>query len=307
VTVVQLDRSGGLVSVFALLVKSFCLHAEEHHSLVVFVIRLAALEALPLFKFRSSNWSSVSSSVFFFFFFEMSTGTDPAITDPTKTSDAGGNGSNLGAKIASQPADPIQAGASVLSSIVEQAIVKHKEVLAPKRPRVDIEVDDSAFEQAEELRLDFQNNEQKTPRDPIGHRVQNFTGFQLGCQVVSLYIKAGRPDKALEWLNKLQFRAEIGIEATHLLAAEARIGLTAADHCFSNLIGSRIPKGEKAEALVRKHKDWALKTASAAVPNSNGGGSSRGGGGSGNWGGSSRGGGSKGGGQRGSYDRDSDR
>ncbi|EFJ46156.1 hypothetical protein VOLCADRAFT_105719 [Volvox carteri f. nagariensis] len=147
-------------------------------------------------------------------------------------------------------------------------------------------------------------NEQKVPRDVIGHRLQAFAGFHLGLQLIRSYLDAGCYEKAAEWTDRLQLSAEISMEVTHQLASEPRIGLTAADHCFNNIIGTRIPKGEKAEALVRKQKDWALRTASASTPGSHGGSHSRGAGGSGGGGSGagSRGSNQRGGGQRGGHE-----
>ncbi|EFJ39760.1 hypothetical protein VOLCADRAFT_100577 [Volvox carteri f. nagariensis] len=125
--------------------------------------------------------------------------------------------------------------------------------------------DRAALEQADEIRADFMANEQKVPRDMIGHRLQAFTGFHLGLQIIRSYLDAGCYEKAAEWTDRLQLRAEIGIVATHQLASEPRVGLTAADHCFNNIIDTRVPKGKKAEALVRKQKVWALLTARVAI------------------------------------------
>ncbi|EFJ41782.1 hypothetical protein VOLCADRAFT_98228 [Volvox carteri f. nagariensis] len=75
-------------------------------------------------------------------------------------------------------------------------------------------------------------------------------------KIIHSYIDGGCYKKAAEWTDPLQL--QISIEVTHQLALEPRVGLTAADHCFNNIIGMRIPKGEKAEALVWKQKDWAL-------------------------------------------------
>ncbi|EFJ48373.1 hypothetical protein VOLCADRAFT_104764 [Volvox carteri f. nagariensis] len=187
-------------------------------------------------------------------------------------------------------------GAAVLETVMMNALEKVSE----KRRR-----DDRAtLEQADELRADFMANEQKVPRDVIGHRLQAFAGFHLGLQLIRSYLDAGCYEKAAEWTDRLQLRAEIGMEVTHQLASEPRIGLTAADHCFNNIIGTRIPKGEKAEALVRKQKDWALRTASTSTPGSHGGSHSRGAGGSGGGGsgGGSRGSNQRGGGQRGGHE-----
>ncbi|EFJ41069.1 hypothetical protein VOLCADRAFT_107827 [Volvox carteri f. nagariensis] len=163
--------------------------------------------------------------------------------------------------------------------------------------------DRATLEQADELCADFMANEQKVPRDVIGHRLQAFTGFHLGLQLIHSYLDAGCYEKAAEWTDRLQLRAEIGMEVTHQLASEPRIGLTATDHCFNNIIGTRIPKGEKAEALVCKQKDWALRTASASTPGSHGGSHSHGAGGSGRGsGGGSRGSNQRGGGQHGGHE-----
>ncbi|EFJ48378.1 hypothetical protein VOLCADRAFT_90993 [Volvox carteri f. nagariensis] len=186
----------------------------------------------------------------------MSTINDNAPSTETVATIPGGAGGGLGAIGSSPPAGAAKMGAAVLETVVMNALEKVSE-----KHRRD---DRAALEQADELHADFMANEQKVPRNVIGHRLQAFTGFHLGLQLIRSYLDAGCYERAAEWTDLLQLRTEIGMEVTHQLASEPCIGLTAADHCFNNIIGTRIPKGEKAEALVWKQKDWALRTAPAA-------------------------------------------
>ncbi|EFJ46311.1 hypothetical protein VOLCADRAFT_93460 [Volvox carteri f. nagariensis] len=189
------------------------------------------------FKFRPTTVQVFY--VFRFQFLPMSTINDNAPSTENVATVPGGAGGSLGAIGSSPPAGTAKTGAAVLETVVMNAIEKVSE----KRRRDD----QAALEQADDISADFMANEQKAPRD--------WPSYLDACCYV----------KAAEWTDQLQLRAQIGIEATHQLASELRVGLTAADHCFNNIIGTRIPKGEKAEALMRKQKDWALRTAECCV------------------------------------------
>ncbi|EFJ51734.1 hypothetical protein VOLCADRAFT_87503 [Volvox carteri f. nagariensis] len=159
---------------------------------------------------------------------------NPDPQEETVATVPGGAGGGLGAIRSSPPAGAAKTGAAVLETVVMNALEKVSE----KRRRDDR----AALEQADELHADFMASEQKVPRDVIGHRLQAFAGFHLGLQLIRSYLDAGCYEKATEWTDRLQLHAEIGMEVTHQLASEPRIGLTAADHCFNNIIGTRIPK-----------------------------------------------------------------
>ncbi|EFJ42576.1 hypothetical protein VOLCADRAFT_97387 [Volvox carteri f. nagariensis] len=75
-------------------------------------------------------------------------------------------------------------------------------------------------------------NEQKVPRDVIGHRLQAFAGFHLGLQLIRSYLDAGCYERAAEWTDPLQLRAEIGMEL--LAPACAVVGATC------TVVGARV-------------------------------------------------------------------
>ncbi|GLC77583.1 hypothetical protein PLESTF_001957800 [Pleodorina starrii] len=103
------------------------------------------------------------------------------------------------------------------------------------------------------------------PSDPSGYRKQVFSGFEAQARLALALLAGDQPDVkgATKVLKSLVRRTEVGKACTDLLASEPRIGLSAADICFSSICNEEMYRGKtKPTKIVECEKGAAIKRAS---------------------------------------------
>ncbi|GLC47464.1 hypothetical protein PLESTM_002077200 [Pleodorina starrii] len=131
------------------------------------------------------------------------------------------------------------------------------------------------------------------PSDPSGYRKQVFSGFEAQARLALALLAGDQPDVkgATKVLKSLVRRTEVGKACTDLLASEPRIGLSAADICFSSICNEEMYRGKtKPTKIVECEKGAAIKRASNRSGGGMGGGAAGGDGAGGFRGGAGRGG-----------------
>ncbi|EFJ50000.1 hypothetical protein VOLCADRAFT_89367 [Volvox carteri f. nagariensis] len=121
-------------------------------------------------------------------------------------------------------------------------------------------------EAPERLRRLVDRIEAQQPTDPSGFRKQIFHGFATQGKLALALLAEDPPNVkgATKVLKPLIRRAEVGMAVTNTLAAEPRIGLAAADICFSILCNEdKFRDKTKPRKLVDGVKDQALKRAAS--------------------------------------------
>ncbi|EFJ39619.1 hypothetical protein VOLCADRAFT_100749 [Volvox carteri f. nagariensis] len=121
-------------------------------------------------------------------------------------------------------------------------------------------------EAPERLRRLVDRIEAQQPTDPSGFRKQIFHGFATQGKLALALLAEDPPNVkgATKVLKPLIRRAEVGMAVTNTLAAEPRIGLAAADICFSILCNEdKLRDKTKPRKLVDGVKDQALKRAAS--------------------------------------------
>ncbi|EFJ39214.1 hypothetical protein VOLCADRAFT_101237, partial [Volvox carteri f. nagariensis] len=121
-------------------------------------------------------------------------------------------------------------------------------------------------EAPERLRRLVDRIEAQQPTDPSGFRKQIFHGFATQGKLALALLAEDPPNVkgATKVLKPLIRRAEVGMAVTNTLAAEPRIGLAAADICFSILCNEdKFRDKTKPRKLVDGVEDQALKRAAS--------------------------------------------